>query len=210
MQSFTAAQCPVMNVCFLYYSKLKLTKVSPESLPSAVQNLATLSSYISHMTRCFLYLRLLHRGQGSPQPSAPMNWQKKIKSHSVNNQSKGKRWNERGNPSNKVLQLFHWYPTKWITFLSGTHIKWVPLPFKSVTFWWKKKELTTVSQCPIWSCHLDRAGTQNAQIQDTRRLSLFFIHMGGKEGQSIHAKDMYIHRTLSSILLYRWGVRESP
>lgn len=79
MQSFTAAQCPVMNVCFLYYSKLKLTKVSPESLPSAVQNLATLSSYISHMTRCFLYLRLLHRGQGSPQPSAPMNWQKKKK-----------------------------------------------------------------------------------------------------------------------------------
>lgn len=74
----------------------------------------------------------------------------------------------------------------------------------------EKKKLTTVSQCPIWSRHLDRAGTQNAQIQDTRRLSLFFIHMGGKEGQSIHTKDMYIHRTLSSILLYRWGVRESP
>lgn len=87
------------------------------------------TSYNGHMTRCFLYLRLLHRGQGSPQPSAPLSWQKK-KSHSVNSQSQSMRRNGRGNTSKKPLQLFHRYPKKWTTFLPGTHKSRVPLPFK--------------------------------------------------------------------------------
>lgn len=84
----------------------------------------TVTSYISRMTRCFLYLRLLHRGQGSPQPSAPLNWQKKKKKATqltISLKARGEM--EEGIPAIKCCSCSTDILKKQTTFLSGTHIK---------------------------------------------------------------------------------------
>lgn len=188
----SAAQCPITNVCFLYHSKLKLTKVSPESLPSVVRNLATMWLHTtaiwqgaSSIWDCYIEAKDLL--------SLLLPWAgKKKKSHSVNSQSQSMRRNGRGNTSKKPLQLFHRYPKKWTTFLPGTHKSRVPLPFKWDMFWWKKREVTTASQC--YNLVLSFGQSRDTESTNSRHTETQpFLHTHGWEGRTKHSYKGHVY-----------------